>query len=98
MGLHLFGYTQMSVFVTHISLFLQYNRQLADMFHVKGQLCAFTFFNTLLIQHLTFQENLRVVSRNYTYFSLYCSHLFVPLYPNSYPNRKDERVSTEVRM
>lgn len=45
-GLHLFGYVEKSVFITCISPYLQYNRYLAEMFHVKGQLCAFTFFNT----------------------------------------------------
>ena len=55
MGLHLFGYTQMSVFLTRISSLLQYNRHLGNLFHVKGQLCAFTFFNTLFIHYLTFR-------------------------------------------
>ena len=55
MGLHLFGYTQMSVFLTRISSFFQYNRHLGNLLHVKGQLCAFTFFNTLFIHYLTFR-------------------------------------------
>ena len=45
----------MSVFLTRISSFLQYNRHLGNLLHVKGQLCAFTFFNTLFIHYLTFR-------------------------------------------